>query len=157
DHPETAMCTVVALDHTNLFYTVCSICERIIPEKSEVSCGYCKIRTGFNRIPRLKRLFRVLLSVATDAKVSVVIMFDKSARVLFGCSADEFFDFAKTHPYAAMAASRALQGEMLTVTLSNPKTREAQHLRVSSVVPMQTGFRPVMETLRLLYHGRGGP
>ena len=31
-------------------------------------------------------------------KVFVVIMFDKAARVLFVCSADEFFDFAKLHP-----------------------------------------------------------
>lgn len=40
------------------------------------------------------------MSVATDTKVFVVIMFDRAAKVLFGCSADQFFDFAKTHPYA---------------------------------------------------------
>ena len=40
------------------------------------------------------------MSIATDTKVFVVVMFDRAARVLFGCSADEFFDFAKIHPFA---------------------------------------------------------
>jgi hypothetical protein len=40
------------------------------------------------------------MSVATETKVFVVIMFDRAARVLLGCSADEFFDFAKMHPFA---------------------------------------------------------
>ena len=40
------------------------------------------------------------MSIASDTKVFVVIMFDRAARVLFGCSADEFFDFAKSHPSA---------------------------------------------------------
>lgn len=29
-----------------------------------------------------------------------MICFDRAARVLFGCSADEFFDFVKLHPFA---------------------------------------------------------
>lgn len=45
------------------------------------------------------------MSIATDTKVFVVIMFDRAARVLFGCSADEFFDFAKTHPFAGITFS----------------------------------------------------
>ena len=40
------------------------------------------------------------MSKATEKRVIVVIMFDRAARVLFGCSADEFFDFSKTHPFA---------------------------------------------------------
>ena len=40
------------------------------------------------------------MSIASDTKVFVVICFDRAARVLFGCSADEFFDFAKFHPFA---------------------------------------------------------
>lgn len=52
----------------------------------------------------LSFLFWVLqMSIATDTKVFVVIMFDRAARVLFGCSADEFFDFAKIHPYAGIS------------------------------------------------------
>lgn len=42
------------------------------------------------------------ISIATDTKVKVVICFDRAARVLFGCSADEFFDFAKVHPFAGI-------------------------------------------------------
>lgn len=40
------------------------------------------------------------MSVASDTKVFTVICFDRVAKVLFGCSADEFFDFAKIHPFA---------------------------------------------------------
>lgn len=42
------------------------------------------------------------MSIASDTKVFVVVMFDRSARVLFGCSADEFFDFVKLHPFAGI-------------------------------------------------------
>ena len=40
------------------------------------------------------------VSIASDTKVFVVICFDRAARALFGCSADEFFDFVKLHPFA---------------------------------------------------------
>ncbi|KAL3629541.1 hypothetical protein CASFOL_026763 [Castilleja foliolosa] len=157
DKPTTIMCTVVAIDHTNLCYRVCSLCEKTLPENPTASaCKPCNCSKSFNfSNSSSKRLFRVLMSIATDTKVFVVIMFDRAARVLFGCSADEFFDFAKTHPYAAMAVARALEGEMLTVTLSNPKNGNAQHLRVVSVVPLRSGFKPAIETMRDLYRVRG--
>ena len=44
--------------------------------------------------------FFLQVSIASDTKVFVVICFDRAARVLFGCSADEFFDFVKLHPFA---------------------------------------------------------
>ncbi|XP_051153035.1 uncharacterized protein LOC127266720 [Andrographis paniculata] len=151
DKPTTVLCTVVAVDHTNLCYRVCSVCERTLPENAAAgACRYCTTSNPFNTSGS-KRLFRVLMSIATDTEVFVVIMFDRAAKVLFGCSADEFFDFAKTHPYAAMAACRALEGEILTVTLSKPKNGNAQHLRAVSVVPMQSGFQPAIGTLRELY------
>ncbi|KAL3324742.1 hypothetical protein AABB24_038712 [Solanum stoloniferum] len=102
---------VVAIDHNNLFYTVCSICEKTLPDpspnthipnssSSSSSIPFCK-NCNFNSASSgSKRLFRVLISIATEKRVVVVIMFDRAARVLFGCSADEFFDFAKTHPFA---------------------------------------------------------
>ncbi|KAL8515935.1 hypothetical protein ACS0TY_014586 [Phlomoides rotata] len=151
DKPTTTLCTVVAVDHTSLFYRVCSVCEKTLPENPAIGCSYCNFSNTFNaNSSGSKRLFRVLMSIATDTKVFVVIMFDRAARVLFGCSANEFFDFAKTNPYAAETAGRALMGEMLTVTLSKPKNGNAQHLRVVSVVPMRTGFQPAIETLREL-------
>ncbi|CAL5426466.1 unnamed protein product [Camellia sinensis] len=91
------------------------------------------------------------MSIASDTKVFVVIMFDRAARVLFGCSADEFFDFAKLHPFTAETAAKVLEGEMLRVTLSKPKNGNAQHQRVVAVVPLRSGFRPAIETLRELY------
>ncbi|XP_057767572.1 uncharacterized protein LOC130987889 isoform X1 [Salvia miltiorrhiza] len=149
DQPATILCTVVAIDYSNLFYRVCSACERTLPENPDGCCRHCNITNGFN--PASKRLFRVLMSIGTDTKIMVVIMFDRAARVLFGCSADDFFNFAKTHPYASATASKALEGEMLTVTLSKPKNGNAQHLRVVSVVPMGTGFQPAIHTLKELY------
>ncbi|KAL6499780.1 hypothetical protein OROGR_027690 [Orobanche gracilis] len=156
EKPTSILCTVVAVDLTNLCYRVCSVCERTLPDNPTSDCKYCNFRNSFNpSTSGSKRLFRVLMSIATDTKVFVVIMFDRAARVLFGCSADEFFDFAKTHPYAAMGAGRALEGEMLSVTLSKPKNGNAQHLRVVSVVPLSSCFQPAIETLRELYRERG--
>lgn len=40
------------------------------------------------------------LSIASEDKVFVVILFDRAARVLFGCSADEFFNFTMLNPSA---------------------------------------------------------
>ncbi|KAG8371283.1 hypothetical protein BUALT_Bualt13G0071400 [Buddleja alternifolia] len=155
DKSTTITCTVVAIDHTNLCYRVCSNCEKTLPEHPTTSCKYCNFNTSFNPTTRAsKRLFRVLMSIATDTEVIVVIMFDRAARVLFGCSADEFFDFAKTHPYAATTAGRALEGEMLTVMLSKPKNGNAQHQRVVSVSPLRSGFQPAIETLKELYRVR---
>ncbi|CAH9136035.1 unnamed protein product [Cuscuta epithymum] len=91
------------------------------------------------------------MSIATDTKVIAVIMFDRAARVLFGCSADEFFEFTKTRPSAARSAGKALEGEMLRITLSQPKSGNARNLRVVSVVPLRSGFQPIITTLRELY------
>ncbi|KAE9461231.1 hypothetical protein C3L33_06822, partial [Rhododendron williamsianum] len=192
DKPLTAtlMCTVVAVDHTHLCYRVCSLCEKTLPEtdknnntsssSSSSSSSACKYCNAFNPVSsNPKRLFRVLMSIASDTKVFVVVMFDRAARVLFGCSADEFFDFAKLHPFSgtltfssltpdllscvisflgmqiqlrvvvrsfAETAAKALEGEMLRVTLSKPKNGNAQHQRVVSVVPLRSGFRPAMRT-----------
>lgn len=51
----------------------------------------------------------------------------------------------------AETAAKALEGEMLRVTLSKPKNGNAQHQRVVSVVPLRSGFRPAIENLRELY------
>ncbi|GAB2294033.1 hypothetical protein Dimus_028249 [Dionaea muscipula] len=149
---ETVMCTVVAVDHTNSFcYRVCSVCEKPLPEDTS-RCKFCDHK-AFNHSGSSgsKRLFRVLMSIATDTKVFVVVCFDRAARVLFGCSANEFFDFAKLHPFAAATAGDVLTGEVLRMTLSKPKNGNAQHMRVVSVVPLRSGFRPAMESLRELY------
>ncbi|KAG6399212.1 hypothetical protein SASPL_140688 [Salvia splendens] len=152
DKPSTVLCTVVAMDNKNLFYRVCSVCERTLPDNPGSSCSYCNFTNSFNPSnSSSRRLFRVLVSIATDTEILVVIMFDRAARVLFGCSADEFFHFAKIHPYASTTASKALEGEILTVTLSKPKNGNAQHLRVVSVIPMRSDFQPAIHTLRELY------
>lgn len=80
-----------------------------------------------------------------------MICFDRVAKVLFGCSADDFFDFAKLHPFAAANAGGLLEGEMCRMTLVKPKNGNAQHLRVASVVPLSSGFQPVIQSLKELY------
>ncbi|XP_019188980.1 PREDICTED: uncharacterized protein LOC109183353 isoform X2 [Ipomoea nil] len=155
--PTTTNCTIVAVDHTNIYYRVCAGCERPLPDPNPNTpsplCTYCHSTNALNPPSSAsKLLFRVLVSIATDTKVFVVILFDRAARVLFGCSADEFFEFAKTRPFAG----KALEGEMLRVTLSQPKNGNARHLRVVSVVPLRSGFQPIIKTLRELYQIRGG-
>lgn len=52
---------------------------------------------------------------------------------------------------AAVNASRILDGEMFKMTLSKPKNGNAQHLRAVQVVPLRSGFRPAIVSLRELY------
>ncbi|KAL1332632.1 hypothetical protein AAHE18_11G041500 [Arachis hypogaea] len=40
--------------------------------------------------------------VATETKVFGVICFNRVVKVLFGCSADDFFHFAKLHPFCEL-------------------------------------------------------
>ncbi|CAL0332302.1 unnamed protein product [Lupinus luteus] len=88
------------------------------------------------------------MSVATDTKVVTVICFDRIAKVLFGCSADQFFDFARLHPLSGVAVNEILEGEMFTMTLSKPLNCDAQNIRVTSAVPLSSVFRPAIEVLR---------
>ncbi|KAJ4725028.1 Nucleic acid-binding, OB-fold containing protein [Melia azedarach] len=72
----------------------------------------CTVFCNFNNYSvttSSKRLFRLLISIATDTKVKVVICFDRADRVLFGCSADDFLHFVCIHPFAAMTASKIPQ------------------------------------------------
>ncbi|GMH08990.1 hypothetical protein Nepgr_010830 [Nepenthes gracilis] len=148
---ESLMCAIVAVDHANnLCYRVCSVCERSLADTTS-HCKFCDHNACNPGSSGTKRLFRILMSIASDTKVFVVVCFDRVARVLIGCSADEFFDFSKLHPFAAATAGNVLQGEMFRMTLSRPKNGNAQHLRVVSVVPLRSGFRPAILSLRELY------
>ncbi|VFQ67240.1 unnamed protein product [Cuscuta campestris] len=154
--PTITNCSVVAVDHSSIYYRVCAGCERALadpnPDDPSPACIPCCSSNALSAASSAsKRLFRVLMSIATDTKVCVVILFDRAARVLFGCSADEFFEFAKSHPFAARTAGKALEGEMLRVTLSHPKNGNARDLRVVSVVPLRSGFQPIITTLTQLY------
>lgn len=152
---EGLLCTIVEVDinssSSRFSYRVCSICERTLPESdnNNISCSICNSRGGGGS----KRLYRLLISVATAERVRAVVLFDRAARVLMGCSADQMFDLCRAHPSAAEAAADALRGEMCGMTLSEPKkTANAQHLRAVSVVPLRTGFSPVINTLNRIYH-----
>ncbi|XP_030520643.1 uncharacterized protein LOC115734166 [Rhodamnia argentea] len=150
----TEVCAILAIDPADLLYRACSICERSLPDDPSSLCKHCD-RNSFNPGPSgSKRLFRLLMSIATDKKVFTVICFDRVARIMFGTSADEFFDFSKLHPFAAVAAARMLEGELFRMTLSKPRSGNAQHLRVTSLVPMRSGYQPVIEGLRELYRVR---
>ncbi|XP_031388143.1 uncharacterized protein LOC116201155 [Punica granatum] len=150
----TEICAILCIDTSSLFYRACSICERTFPENPPAPrCHHCAARNAAASTGA-KRLFRVLMSVATDEKVFTAVCFDRTARVIFGCSADEFFEFAKLHPFAPAAASRVLEGELFRMTLSTPKTGNAQHLRIASVVPLRSEYQPVFKCLRERYGTR---
>ncbi|KAI5592925.1 hypothetical protein BDE02_04G184300 [Populus trichocarpa] len=145
----TVMCTVIGMDYANsLSYRACSLCERTLPDTLNALCKFCHNNTASSSS---KRLFRVLVSIATDTKVLNVMCFDRAARVLFGCSADDFFHFSKLHPFAASNAAKILEGEMCRMTLSKPKNGNAQHLRAVSIVPLRSGFKPAIESLKEFY------
>lgn len=71
-------------------------------------------------------------------------------------SFDPSFFFEPEISYVAMTASKVLQGEMFKMTLNKPKNGNAQHLRVATVFPLSSVFRPVIETLREKYGVRVG-
>lgn len=157
DQSTTVTCSLLAIDHTNFCYKVCSGCERTLPETDDQFSSICKFcNFNFSHSPPYKRLFRLLVSIATDKQVKTVVCFDRAARVLFGCSADEFFRFANLNPLAAGTAGQILEGEMIRITLTKPRNGNAQHLRVSSIVPLRSGFQPAIVTLRE-YYGQRAP
>ncbi|XP_010521728.1 PREDICTED: uncharacterized protein LOC104800583 [Tarenaya hassleriana] len=158
----TIICSLLAIDHGDYCYRVCSRCERVFsgddgngggggdPYSSSLFCRFCKSKES-------KLLYRLLMSIATDAEVKTVICFDRAATTLFGCSADEFLTFSNLNPSAASMANRVLEGEMLRMTLTRPHNRNAQHLRVASVVPLRSGFKPVIVTLREIFQRNASP
>ncbi|XP_057457339.1 uncharacterized protein LOC130748191 [Lotus japonicus] len=145
-------CTILSIDHRDMYYRVCSICEKTLPSPN-LLCNFCSKN---NNNASSKRLFRILMSIATDTKVVTVICFDRVARVLFGCSADEFFNFAKLHPFSGVTVNEILEGEMFTVTFSKSVSGNAQHTRLASAVPLSSVFRPVIQVLRECYGSQHG-
>ncbi|KAK9168617.1 hypothetical protein Syun_000757 [Stephania yunnanensis] len=150
EKPWTATSAIIAVDASSFCYRVCSACERTLSGNSDV-CGFCDFRAFNPGTIGSRRVYRILVSIASGTEVFVVICFDRAARVLFGCSADEFFDFVKRNPFAGMAAGKVLEGELFRVTLSKPKNGNAQHLRVASIVPLRPDFKPAIVALRRLY------
>ncbi|KAM3409548.1 hypothetical protein ACQJBY_002077 [Aegilops geniculata] len=144
-------CTIVAADTSDFSYLSCPACgRRALPGHAEgAACGACG---G----PAPARAYRLLLSVATHDRVFPVVLFDRAARVLLGCPADELARLFAAHRGAARAAADALQGEMCRLALREPTKDGAEHLRAVSVVPLRDGFRPVVDTLRTLYSRTGG-
>ncbi|KAI0498244.1 hypothetical protein KFK09_021485 [Dendrobium nobile] len=153
DKPWTPpFCTIIDVETTSFSYLACSNCERVLPNDSLPNPPTCAVCSNKYTFPTAsKRLYRLLLSVAISHKVIPVMCFDRAARVLVGCSADELFNFCKSHPFAEEKIGEILEGEMCQMTLCEPKNGNAQHLRVVSVVPLRAGFRPAIHTLRLLY------
>ncbi|VVA91082.1 unnamed protein product [Arabis nemorensis] len=144
---ETVVCSLLTVDLNDYCYRVCSRCERVLPgdkngvfSSSSSLCKFCK-----SKQPKL--LYRILMSIATDTSVKTVVCFDRAATVLFGCSADDLFHFTKLNPLAASMVNEVLDGEMFRMTLNRPQNRNAQHMRVTSLVPLRSGFQPAIVTL----------
>ena len=107
--------------------------------------------------PAPARVYRLLLSLATHDRVVPVVLFNRAARTLMGCPAEDLARFFAAHPGSARAAAEALRGEMCRVVLRAParNRRSAgaadERLRAVSVVPLRDGFRPVVDAIRTLY------
>ncbi|XVE83590.1 hypothetical protein DITRI_Ditri16bG0099100 [Diplodiscus trichospermus] len=141
------ICALLAMDHSSFCYKSCSECESPIPEiLSHPFCSNCN-----GSLEPFKRLFRLLFSIATDTRVITVMCLERDAKIIFGCSAQQFFDFATRHPGAAKNASMVLEGELFQITLTKLKGDKAEHLQMTSVVPLRSGFEPVIQTLEELY------
>ncbi|KAF8728015.1 hypothetical protein HU200_018588 [Digitaria exilis] len=149
-------CTIVAADTSDFSYLSCPRCELALPNGA-ASCFACAGSGGVQPAPA--RVYRLLLSLATHDRVFPVVLFDRAARTLMGCPADELARLFAAHPDSARAAAaEALCGEMCRVVLRAPtrnNKRSAgaadERQRVVSVVPLRDGFRPVVDALRMLY------
>ncbi|CAJ1955874.1 unnamed protein product [Sphenostylis stenocarpa] len=135
-------CSILSVDHTDMFYRVCAVCERTLSDPTFIC---------HSSNPPSKRLFRILMSVATDTEVLTVVCFDRVARLLFGCSADEFFHFAKLNPFSGVTLNEVMEGEMFTMILSKSMNANAQHIRVASAVPLSSSFQPAIQLLKQCY------
>ncbi|KAJ0985254.1 hypothetical protein J5N97_003610 [Dioscorea zingiberensis] len=120
--PWTLLCTIIAVDTSNLTYRICSHCDRTLPDSP---CPVCIRRTSSTGS---RRLFRLL----------------GRPRPL-GCSADEFMQL---DPSAAWRAGQMMVGEICQITLKLPANCNAQHLRVVSIEPLRSEFLPVITRLR---------
>uniref|UniRef100_A0A0E0MAC5 Replication factor A C-terminal domain-containing protein n=1 Tax=Oryza punctata TaxID=4537 RepID=A0A0E0MAC5_ORYPU len=140
-------CTIVAADMSDFCYLSCPRCERALPDHAD-ACAAC---TGRGGGPAPARVYRLRVSVATHDRVEPVVLFDRAARVLVGCPADELACFFAAHAGAARAAEEALEGEMCRVAMRAFAKGAAERFRAVSVVPLRDGFRPLIDTLRKLY------
>ncbi|KAL5231139.1 hypothetical protein ABZP36_029915 [Zizania latifolia] len=144
-------CTIVAADMSDFCYLSCPRCDRALPDHAR-ACAACSLR-GAASAPA--RVYRLLVSVATHDRVVPVVLFDRAARILVGCPADELAGLFAAHPGASRTAEEALQGEMCRVAMRTFTKGAVERFRAVSVVPLRDGFRPLIGTLRTLY-GTGG-
>nr|KJB39324.1 hypothetical protein B456_007G006500 [Gossypium raimondii] len=93
------VCSILAMDQSCFSYKVCRFCETPVPDDKPAEF-ICNNRKCAGRRRSSKRLFRLLFSIGTETRVMNVVAFDRAAQVIFGCSAQEFFDFSILHPCA---------------------------------------------------------
>lgn len=154
---QEVICSVLAMKTSDFCYRACKICEKVLPDHPSEGSSCEKCSEDLLRPAPYQHLFRILLSIATDTMVMPVMCFDRAAQVLFGCTCDEFREFTRIHPSAVREANAILEGELLGVALSEPKNKNGQHPRVTIVIPLCSEFQPVIQTLRELHGGQGGP
>ncbi|KAG0570385.1 hypothetical protein M758_6G152700 [Ceratodon purpureus] len=151
------LCSIVAFDPTSMCYRVCGSCEQVLPPESSSHgqnvhpCERCRWRPRNPGLPATKHLYKLLMSIVTDKCAMVVVVFDRAARKLFGCPADDFLRFLSQNVSAVEMASKVLEGEMLSLVLRPPKGGYGQHLRAVSIVPLSSSFQPIMAILPQLY------
>lgn len=81
----TLNCTLVAIDHSNYYYTVCSLCEKTLtpdinnhlinvnnPSSSSV-CNHCHSNNPSSSSSAPKRLFRILVSICLNGFMNMYV------------------------------------------------------------------------------------
>ncbi|XP_056693424.1 uncharacterized protein [Spinacia oleracea] len=143
EKPQTVLCSIIAVETTNDFsYLVCSLCEKPLPNPLSL-CKFCN-RNSFNSSSASKRLFRLLVQFSPA-------FFDWQC---YGVIVNllRYFSSSQSCPSSYTTnAGKILEGEMCRMTLAKPKNGNAEHLRVTSVVPLSSGFQPVIQSLKELY------
>uniref|UniRef100_A0A0D9XM35 Replication factor A C-terminal domain-containing protein n=1 Tax=Leersia perrieri TaxID=77586 RepID=A0A0D9XM35_9ORYZ len=154
-------CTIVAADMSDFCYLSCPRCERALPDHA-AACAACG---GGGGVPAPVRVYRLGVSLATHDRVVRAVVFDRAARGLVGCPADELSRFFSEHEGADRAAEEALEGEMCRVAMralaaakggDGGGDDEEERFRAVSVVPLRDGFRPLIDTLTTLYYPDDG-
>lgn len=74
DKPTTMLCTLLAIDHTDFSYRVCSVCERTLPDNPTSLCKFCSVNAFNPRFPRSKRLFRLLVTSLSSSSSSIFLI-----------------------------------------------------------------------------------
>eukprot|EP00271_Cylindrocystis_brebissonii_P010068 TRINITY_DN26168_c0_g1_i1.p1 TRINITY_DN26168_c0_g1~~TRINITY_DN26168_c0_g1_i1.p1 ORF type:complete len:191 (+),score=12.98 TRINITY_DN26168_c0_g1_i1:745-1317(+) len=153
-------CTIVSAETTDMSYEACGACERAlsgfrggerVASWRSWACGVCQnvdlTSKSWAAIQRRKRQYKLRLGLQVEEQILIVVAFDKVARQVIGCSADEWWKCAGSFPGAASALRDLLEGIVCEVH-AREKTRGAgAELRAMVINPLDESLECPYATL----------